>query len=170
MTAVRLTVAAQPAVLGACELCAAGPERLAEAVVVQHADGAAVAFAACERCARAAGRIAAAIGRDADVITAAAGGFVTGTAPPRRPRRLRVEPELIREYVEQIADADGTRYVVRVYGQPRSDGTWVGWLAFLGVGAATVLRTGVETTQASRGHLAHWASGLEPTYLGAVSA
>jgi hypothetical protein len=44
------------------------------------------------------------------------------------------------EFVEQVTTADGTRYVVRVYGQPRTDGTWVGWLEFVAVGAAIVLR------------------------------
>jgi hypothetical protein len=64
-----------------------------------------------------------------------------------------------------VTTADGTRYVVRVYGQPRTDGTWVGWLEFVAVGAARVLRTGTETTQPNRAALAYWASGLEPTYL-----
>jgi hypothetical protein len=111
MTAVRLTVAAQPAVAAAaCELCAVGPVTVADAVVIYRADGATVTLGACERCARSA-------------------------------------------------------HVVRVYGQPRTDGTWAGWLEFVAVGAPIVLRTGTETTQSDRAALVYWAGGLEPTYL-----
>src|SRR6266540_1567301 len=73
-------------------------------------------------------------------------------------------PEFIHEYAQRLSDADGTEYVVRVYGQPRRDGTWIGWLEFVATGTATVLRTDRETTQSSRDELAYWATGLEPTY------
>jgi hypothetical protein len=163
MVVVRLTVAAQPAVVGPCELCAVGPVALAEAVVIYRGDGAPITLAACERCARAARRMFALVGDDASTITADAGVMQAVVAQPVRARRRA--PELIMEFVEQVTTADGTRYVVRVYGQPRTDGTWVGWLEFVAVGAAIVLRTGTETTQSNRAALAYWAGGLEPTYL-----
>jgi hypothetical protein len=162
---VRLTVAAQPAGVGPCELCAVGPVGLADAVVINRANSAPITLAACERCARAARRIFALVGDDTDTITADAGIVQAVVAQPVRTRMLRTVPELIMEFVEQVTTADGTRYVVRVYGQPRTDGTWVGWLEFVAVGAAIVLRTGIETTQTDRAALAYWASGLEPTYL-----
>jgi hypothetical protein len=166
MTAVRLTVAAQPAVaLAACELCAVGPVTVADAVVIYRADGATVTLAACERCARSARRIFALVGHDTSTITADAGTVQTVVTRSVRPRRLPAAPELIMEFVEQVTTADGTPYVVRVYGQPRTDGTWVGWLEFVAVGAAIVLRTSTETTQSNRAALAYWAAGLEPTYL-----
>ena len=164
MTAVRLTVAAQPAALGPCELCALGPVALADAVVIYRTPGAPITLAACDRCARAARRIFALVGDDTDTITADAGPVQAVVAQPVRARRLRAVPELIMEFVDQVTTAEGARYVVRVYGQPRTDGTWVGWLEFVAVGAALVRRTGIETTQPDRAALAYWASGLEPTY------
>ena len=35
------------------------------------------------------------------------------------------------EFVDPLVATDGTRYVVRVCGGPRADGTWVGWLEFV---------------------------------------
>jgi hypothetical protein len=146
-------------------LCAVGPVALADAVVIYRAIGAPITLAACERCARAARRIFALVGDDTDTITADAGIVQAVVARPVRARMLRAVPDLIMEFVEQVTTADGTQYVVRVYGQPRTDGTWVGWLEFVAIGAAILLRTGIETTQSNRGDLAYWASGLEPTYL-----
>jgi hypothetical protein len=166
VAAVRLVVAARPATLAACELCAVGPERLADAVLIEHTEGAAVALAACARCARAARRIAAAIGPGASVI----GGEIA-TAPrrapglPRRPRPTRAAPELIRERIDPFVEPPGSRYLVRVYGQPRRDGTWVGWLAFVAEDGSVALQTDAETSQPERGALAYWADGLQPIYL-----
>ena len=56
-------------------------------------------------------------------------------------------------------------YVARVYSRPRADGTWEGWIEFVAIGAAVVLRTDQETTQSNREDVAYWASGLEPTYI-----
>jgi len=164
--AARLLVAARPAILGVCQLCMVGPQRLAEAVLIEHTEGAAVALAACERCARAARRIAAAIGpRDVTLVAGAAPGARRRTATPRGRRPVRAEPELIREFADRIADGDGSRYVVQVYGQAGRDGMWVGWIAFVTPDAATALRTEAETSQPDRAALAYWADGLEPIYL-----
>lgn len=73
---------------------------------------------------------------------------------------------MVHEFAEHVRDpADEATYLVRAYGQARQDGTWEGWLEFVGDGAAAVLRTDQETTQSNREGVAYWASGLEPTYL-----
>jgi hypothetical protein len=56
-------------------------------------------------------------------------------------------------------------HAVFALGRPRADGTWEGWLEFVAIGAAVVLRTEQETTQSNRQAVAYWASGLEPAYL-----
>jgi hypothetical protein len=166
VAAVRLLVAARPATLAMCELCMVGPERLADAVLIEHAEGGAVALAACERCARAARRIAAAIGPGASTI----GGEVAAAIPrtpaaPRRARAIRAVPELIRERADPFVDAEGRRFLVRVYGQQRRDGTWVGWLAFVAEDGSVTLPTDVETSQPERGAVVYWADGLQPIYI-----
>jgi hypothetical protein len=72
---------------------------------------------------------------------------------------------LIRELTDELQDARGTTYIVRVSGRERNDATWEGFLEFVGVGAAVVRRTGTETTQSNREALAYWASGLNTGYL-----
>jgi len=77
-------------------------------------------------------------------------------------------PELIQEYSFVYRDDAGTPYVLRAWGDSRSDGTWEGWLEFVpATPADTVgrgLRTGRETTQPNRDAVVYWASGLEPIY------
>jgi hypothetical protein len=75
------------------------------------------------------------------------------------------EPVLLHEFVEPFVDDDGQSYAVRVFGRARADGTWLGWLTFVGGNGQTVRRTPRETTQSNREHLAYWATGLEPSYL-----
>jgi hypothetical protein len=41
---------------------------------------------------------------------------------------------------------DGRQYTLAVYGQPRRDGTSIGWLEFVPDDAGPVRRTGRETT------------------------
>jgi hypothetical protein len=88
-------------------------------------------------------------------------------APPSHPvARPLSPPILILELTQEIQDAvTGTRFVVRVYGRERADGTWEGWLEFVAVGAASVMRTDRETTQSNRDELAYWATGLGDAYL-----
>ncbi|MGA7616724.1 MAG: hypothetical protein WBX15_16240 [Thermoanaerobaculia bacterium] len=72
--------------------------------------------------------------------------------------------ELIQQYKEQIASR-GTEYVIRVYGEQRTDDSWDGWVEFHPLDDVNeVLRTGRETWQPDRGALAYWASGLEALY------
>ena len=73
--------------------------------------------------------------------------------------------ELLQEYRARVTADDGTIYVVRAYGQERSDGTWAGWLEFQPTdGEKPTLRTDQETSQPSRVTVQYWASGLEPIY------
>jgi hypothetical protein len=70
----------------------------------------------------------------------------------------------IHEFAEAVPGPDQTLYAARVYGQPREDGTWEGWLEFSNPLVGT-LPTDRETTQSNQGQLTYWATGLEPTYL-----
>jgi hypothetical protein len=72
---------------------------------------------------------------------------------------------LINELTQELQDSAGINYVVRVFGRQRIGGRWEGFLEFVAVGAAIVLRTGTETTQSNREDLAYWASGLNTAYL-----
>jgi hypothetical protein len=73
--------------------------------------------------------------------------------------------ELLQEYANAVIDADDTTYVVRSYGEERSDGTWIGWLEFHPTDdSEPVLRTEQETSQPNRTALEYWATGLEPVY------
>ncbi len=75
-------------------------------------------------------------------------------------------PVMIHEFAANTRDPlEGTTYVARVYGRARLDGTWEGWLEFVAIDAAVVLRTGQETTQSNQQGVAYWASGLAPSYL-----
>ncbi len=71
---------------------------------------------------------------------------------------------LIHHFVEPFRDGGGTMWNVRVLGQERDDGTWVGWLEFTNPLYGT-LRTDRETTQSNIDGLTYWATGLEPVYL-----
>ena len=72
----------------------------------------------------------------------------------------------IRQHSDRVQDTLGNQYDVFIYGDPRLDGTWEGWLEF--VPASPVLpsrRTERETTQPDLSALEYWATGLEPLYL-----
>jgi hypothetical protein len=77
---------------------------------------------------------------------------------------LNVQVTPVYEFAEPVRGPDLTQYVARVYGQPREDGTWEGWIEFDSPLSGT-LRTDRETTQSHYDHLAYWATGLEPLYL-----
>jgi len=73
--------------------------------------------------------------------------------------------QLIREHSTHVRTSDGQRYRARTYGKPEPDGTWIGWLEFVPADMpGPALRTGHETSQASREALESWASGLESAY------
>ncbi len=75
----------------------------------------------------------------------------------------RPGPELILELSHVFVDTNDVEYRVQVWGEPRPDGTWQGWLEFASAGGSVILRTPRETVQRNREHLVSWASGLEPT-------
>jgi hypothetical protein len=73
--------------------------------------------------------------------------------------------ELIHRHSMTLRDQRGDRFYAAVYGQPREDGYWEGWLQFAQVDGYAVLRTERETVQSSQANLTSWALGLEPAYL-----
>jgi hypothetical protein len=79
--------------------------------------------------------------------------------------------EFIHEHSTRVKDDNGTTYIVRVYAQDRTDGTWAGWIEFHPIdGRKPVLRTGQETSQPNRTAIEYWALGLEPIYFdGAIA-
>jgi hypothetical protein len=163
----RISVAPLSAAVGDCELCMTAAADLRSAVVVHHSRGGAIQFIACDRCAKAMRRVAAAAGGQARFTTEASTPAVevpASEASRRTPLPVGA-PRLVQEYPERLRDADGTAYVARVYGQPRSDGTWTGWIEFVAVDTGRTRRTGQETTQSTPEDLAYWASGLEASYL-----
>jgi hypothetical protein len=74
---------------------------------------------------------------------------------------------LIHVHSAQVRSPNGTEYQARIFGEPRSDGTWMGWLEFVPVAdrRAPTLRTEQETSQPDRQAVEYWAGGLEPVYL-----
>jgi hypothetical protein len=164
----QLSLVPGTGVAGTCDLCATLVSSLAATVLIEHERGGSVRFATCERCHLAIRRLAAATGGHAHFAIA----LEVGSAHlPERPaerivgtRPIPTAAELIDERPEHVWGAEGRPYVVRVYGQPRADGTWIGWIEFVALDGASVLRTGSETTQSSREQVAYWASGLEALY------
>jgi hypothetical protein len=151
---------------GPCELCSGEGERPCT-VVVRHTRGGAVRLSACDFCTHAVRRLAAVTRGHAHLqVAEGAPPSPARTAFGGRSRSALVgAPGLIHEHPEWVVDSSGTKYLVRVYGQLRAGGTWVGWLEFVALGAADVRRTEQETSQPNRGALAYWATGLEPAYL-----
>jgi hypothetical protein len=73
--------------------------------------------------------------------------------------------KLLQEYTTVVAGPDGTTYVVRSYGDERTDGTWIGWLEFHPTDLdKPVLKTDQETSQPNQMDVEYWATGLEPVY------
>ena len=73
---------------------------------------------------------------------------------------------LIHQHSERVQDTSGNLYEIFIYGEPRLDGTWEGWLEFVPLDSALPSRrTERETTQPDLPALEYWATGLEPLYL-----
>jgi hypothetical protein len=163
----RVSLVAQGTGTLICELCTAETNTPKATVVVQHPRGGVVQHAACDWCVQALRRLAAASGGHA-VFALAEGGIPAPAGRRKVPSGARPAspPVLVLEFAEHVRDpVDGTTYVARAYGRARADGTWEGWIEFVAVGAALVLRTDQETTQSNREDVAYWASGLGPAYL-----
>jgi len=74
--------------------------------------------------------------------------------------------KLLQEYTTVVASPDGTNYLVRSYGDERSDGTWIGWIEFHPTDLSRpVLKTNQETSQPNQMDVEYWATGLTPVYL-----
>ena len=171
---VILSIVQVPGRVHGCELCSAEPEPLRAAVLVRHTRGGAIQFAACERCASAIRRVIAVAGGassngpahvavDPDVDVA----YASASASPSRQSLaadLVGEPVVLHESSDVFQAEDGVPYLVRICGQGRHDGTWIGWLMFVPTDGGTTRRTGQETSQSSRHHAVYWAMGLEPAY------
>lgn len=162
--AVSLSLTALTPRVDACELCLTPHEAVRSVVVVRHTRGGTLDLVACDRCAAAVRRLLAAAGGQPYIT---AGHHETRPDAPSSTEPALTDvvgsPELIHEYVDPVRTADGKVFNVRAYGQARSDGTWVGWLAFAAADGS-LRRTSRETTQSSRDHLAYWAAGLQPSY------
>lgn len=163
----NLSIAALAASIDTCELCATPAQTLRSAITVRHPRGGAMSFAACDRCATALRRVIAAAGG----VSATGPATVVVTASPLVPTfpdataDLVGVPTLVLEFAEAFIGPDGQRYLVRAWGQGRTDGTWVGWLAFVAAGRELVRVTPRETTQSSFEGVRYWASGLQPSYV-----
>jgi hypothetical protein len=73
--------------------------------------------------------------------------------------------EFIHEHPAKVTN-DGATYTAKIFGTPRADGTWEGWLEFHPADKRKpVLRTEPETSQPNRTTVEYWALGLEPIYL-----
>jgi len=150
----------------ACELCTAPNVVPATTVIISHTRGGIVQLGACDWCVRAVRRLSAASGGQAAFALSEAAGpppSAVRAAPPAQ--RAVTPPVLIKELFPELQDPGGINYVVRVHGRERIDGTWEGFVEFVAVGAAIIVRTGTETTQSNREDLAYWASGLNTGYL-----
>jgi hypothetical protein len=149
----------QAAVPGACELCGRQSVDRLWAVVIHDARGGTVQVAVCDGCALAVGRLGVLVGGQARFLIAPG-----ARGHPAHHRGLQPPPECIHEHPHLIRDTAGTPYLIRVYGQPRSDAMWIGWIEFLAIGPPITLRTGRETTQSHRPGLVYWALGLQLRY------
>jgi hypothetical protein len=166
MDSVSIQVIEKAAAEGRCELCGADFVPMQSTVVVQHAHGGRVQFAACDRCTRAMERLRAAIGsegRVTRVLQNEAGGRAAGVHEPS-PLPDVLSAHVLAEVEEHIIGPDGVHYLAAVCGGPRPDGMWAGWIEFRPLGPGGIRRTGQETTQSNRDDLVYWTSGLGPAF------
>src|SRR5918996_4605761 len=95
------------------------------------------------------------------------------TAGGRKELKIRVTwdlfsspPQLIHQHSDRVQDTLGNLYEVFIYGAPRLDGTWEGWMEFVPLSPTLPsLRTDRETTQPDLTSMEYWSTGLEPMYL-----
>ena len=73
--------------------------------------------------------------------------------------------EVLVEFADVIAGANGASYLARACGAEVENGHWHGWLEFIDRSTGEVLRSGRETTQPNRVDTVYWATGLTPIYL-----
>jgi len=79
--------------------------------------------------------------------------------------------EVLVDYENTIADADGSRWAARACGRRGVTNMWEGWIEFVPLDLdRKPVRSTRETTQPSREDLLYWATGLTPVYLSGALA
>lgn len=74
--------------------------------------------------------------------------------------------EVLVDYENTIAGADGSRWAARACGRPGPGNMWDGWIEFVPLDLEQKpVRSRRETTQPSREDLLYWATGLTTIYL-----
>jgi hypothetical protein len=74
--------------------------------------------------------------------------------------------EVLVDYENTIAGADGSRWAARACGRRGAINMWEGWIEFVPLDLdQKPIRSTRETTQPSREDLLYWATGLTPVYL-----
>lgn len=74
--------------------------------------------------------------------------------------------EVLVDYENTIAGADGSRWAARACGRRGAINMWEGWIEFVPLDLdRKPVRSTRETTQPSREDLLYWATGLTPVYL-----
>jgi hypothetical protein len=74
--------------------------------------------------------------------------------------------EVLVDYENTIAGADGSRWAARACGRKGAGNMWEGWIEFVPLDLdRKPVRSRRETTQPSREDLLYWATGLTPVYL-----
>jgi hypothetical protein len=73
--------------------------------------------------------------------------------------------EVLVEFTDPIADADGVTYTARACGAETDSGLWQGWIEFVPDDGRAPIRSGRETTQPNRTDAMYWATGLTAVYL-----
>src|SRR5688572_17206200 len=73
--------------------------------------------------------------------------------------------EIVLDLEPAVTAENGRLYRPSVVGKAAADGHWNAWLEFVDPGSQEVLRTGIETHQASEADLHHWARTLGDVYL-----
>jgi hypothetical protein len=74
--------------------------------------------------------------------------------------------EVLVDYENTIAGADGSRWAARACGRRGAINMWEGWIEFVPLDLdRKPIRSTRETTQPSREDLLYWATGLTPVYL-----
>jgi hypothetical protein len=74
--------------------------------------------------------------------------------------------EVLVDYENTIAGADGSRWAARACGRRGASNMWEGWIEFVPLDLdRKPIRSTRETTQPSREDLLYWATGLTPVYL-----
>jgi hypothetical protein len=73
--------------------------------------------------------------------------------------------EFVLDLEPPVTTDEGLMYQATVIACAAADGHWNAWLEFVSAASQDVLRTGIETHQATEADLHHWATTLSDVYL-----